>query len=701
MSTRPSPARALVALGLAVAPLSVLLRQQFADPNLARQVTICFASFAVAVVAVQWLGDRWAALAGSAIVLVVPAVAVDRYSSASGTHIPVLLILIGLLVLGATIRLGDRRRDVARGICLAGLLVSWVGLFAAVAGWLAVRNFTVLGFGLTAAAVGALGVVRVPGVRSPEARTSLLLAPLLATEVLVATRTGVRLPTLMVAGLLGLLTVAAVRPATWAPVERLGRPVTGAVDLALDALDRPLRWLGCQLPMLGHLLRSLGRLLRRVDARLRKGFEVVASVLRRVLLTVVWIPSVLLPWLLQRLLGRDPLWAPRRQGSRWVPRIEDDPRSHAQWVGESAHPTVRRAQVRRRRLRTAVRPVGLALLLVGIVLVRVSDGQAPTFPGQVDEPWYATYQRAQNQAFRDETLSQFVGIEMPEISSPYLNIRDGRRASWEPPATTCDERLVIWLFGGSTAWGLNQRDDRTIPSELARAAWEDDVALEVVNWAVPGDVAFQEQRRLERALDAGDSEPDLVVFYDGFNDLRAQATANRAGRGGEGTFMALIDGELLPVLEKAQVVRSQGETSFQIEVIDMADLPRADHATVVPAALFQYNAAHRSTAALLARHDIPGTRFFQPVLGSRAHEVDGDYKRGPDDVVPFARMRAGVAPGVVDLAGVLDDRPEPFFTDDIHTTEAANPIIAAAMYRHLDPALAALTPHEGSSPACS
>ena len=72
----------------------------------------------------------------------------------------------------------------------------------------------------------------------------------------------------------------------------------------------------------------------------------------------------------------------------------------------------------------------------------------------------------------------------PEFTSDYLNEKDGARGGWTPPACTC-RRLRVWWFGGSAAWGAFQRDEFTIPSQLAKIAHEQGVTLDITNYAMP------------------------------------------------------------------------------------------------------------------------------------------------------------------------------------------------------------------------
>ena len=80
------------------------------------------------------------------------------------------------------------------------------------------------------------------------------------------------------------------------------------------------------------------------------------------------------------------------------------------------------------------------------------------------------------------------------------------------------------FFGGSTLQGAYQRDDFTIPSDVAKVAYSNHIAIHVTNYGQQGYAAWQELELLEELLTTG-YRPKVVVFYDGINDLYAQANS--------------------------------------------------------------------------------------------------------------------------------------------------------------------------------
>src|SRR5439155_17899889 len=87
------------------------------------------------------------------------------------------------------------------------------------------------------------------------------------------------------------------------------------------------------------------------------------------------------------------------------------------------------------------------------------------------------------------------------------------------------------FFGGSTMWGTSQRDDHTIAAEAAhrlQALAGPNARVEVTNFGETGYVNTQELLQLMLELRAG-HRPDVVVFYDGLNEVAATVQGGTAG----------------------------------------------------------------------------------------------------------------------------------------------------------------------------
>lgn len=169
-------------------------------------------------------------------------------------------------------------------------------------------------------------------------------------------------------------------------------------------------------------------------------------------------------------------------------------------------------------------------------------------------PFVHIYERGQQEKLIEERAAQYDGAKWAlnmfheEDSLPpfawhpydywsaqpykgkYFNIgSDGLRRTFNDVSATGGKPFRIFVFGGSTLYGLGARDDYTIPSFLARDLAKDGIRnIEVFNYGQPGYSSTQEVIRLFLQLRQGDV-PNLVIFYDGVNDTVAAYQYGAAG----------------------------------------------------------------------------------------------------------------------------------------------------------------------------
>jgi hypothetical protein len=141
----------------------------------------------------------------------------------------------------------------------------------------------------------------------------------------------------------------------------------------------------------------------------------------------------------------------------------------------------------------------------------------PNEPALRDSPWAAEALAEQNDI--PSVVDPFLGYRFDDKTSTYTNLVDGVRTSYQSQAP--GKKVSVWFFGASALFGDGQRDDHTITSEFSRLAEADGIPLEVRNYGRPG-IAMWQELELFQQLVASGQKPDLVVFYDGFNDLAWQ-----------------------------------------------------------------------------------------------------------------------------------------------------------------------------------
>jgi lysophospholipase L1-like esterase len=121
----------------------------------------------------------------------------------------------------------------------------------------------------------------------------------------------------------------------------------------------------------------------------------------------------------------------------------------------------------------------------------------------------------------------------------YGQVREGSRAIYDPYTLFLQSTPVrstaynsfspdarknrsIWVLGGSTTRGATDFDERTIPSFLSQYLNANGSGLHftVTNFGTNSFNSLLEAKYLEKLLIESPSPPDLVVFYDGANDVK-------------------------------------------------------------------------------------------------------------------------------------------------------------------------------------
>lgn len=151
--------------------------------------------------------------------------------------------------------------------------------------------------------------------------------------------------------------------------------------------------------------------------------------------------------------------------------------------------------------------------LCGLYLKNVNGPPRHELPNYKQDPRYA------EQVFADYGSVQhqyepFVGWRMKAYSGKTLHVSSaGMRITPSPPFKGVRNR-VVRFFGGSTMWGEGADDQNTIPAIFNALHPE----YNVFNHA---QLAFNTRQELDAliSLYARNEQADLVIFYDGVNDV--------------------------------------------------------------------------------------------------------------------------------------------------------------------------------------
>ncbi len=258
-------------------------------------------------------------------------------------------------------------------------------------------------------------------------------------------------------------------------------------------------------------------------------------------------------------------------------------------------------------------------------------------------------------------------------------------------------------------WGWGQRDQHTIPSEFARLSEQEGVPVHVTNFGQLAYVHWQEVLLFERAL-AHRPPPDLVVFYDGVNDVLAQQGIDSNPSDNPtiydfGNFPpAAVPGAFGadPVAPRSSWLETWADNSviaraarnlrnvLAAQPAGAATLESSPPRDVVISRTTDIYERGRALADDLAgSHDIEPAFFWQPHRHTAVDDLTG-FLWEPDRPAP---------PHTIDLGDVLSgEDPDAIFSDQAHTNELGAQLVAASMWSHLqdDVRTIAASPGTGS-----
>lgn len=326
------------------------------------------------------------------------------------------------------------------------------------------------------------------------------------------------------------------------------------------------------------------------------------------------------------------------------------------------------------RIRAAIRhdDLGANVQLKGL------DTIARAYPGWTEEN-LKSFLRENHAIHRHEwAYDPFTAFRIRPLRGRYINVSaagfrlSGSAQPWPPSPRSYN----VFLFGGSTTFGVGVPDDGTIAAFLQREL----PSARVYNFGVPAFYSSQERARFQQLLASG-VKPDLAVFIDGMNE-----------------FLFTGEPEMTAQLRYGldQITRPSiaGRTMFLLRALP---LTRIVLGAVKPS---EAPAPALDCQSLLARWDknrkmieASGAAFgvrtlfvWQPIPTYRYEErynLFGDWSRGMKDLnrcyEAMAARRATSGDNFLWLADLQQDRRENLYVDAGHYTAAFNQVIARAI----------------------
>ena len=320
----------------------------------------------------------------------------------------------------------------------------------------------------------------------------------------------------------------------------------------------------------------------------------------------------------------------------------------------------------------------------------------------------APYQSAPyfSERFLRESFEQPGGYTTPpgrayllpnDYRGEYFNVRQHLRVTTGVPA---DATRRILMFGGSTLYSSEVPDAYTIASQLQRLVNRHGLPYAVINYGVS---SLNSVQQLERLRDTPLRPGDIVVFYDGVNEVIQGVLYENAGD------TIASNNNNRPAWQKQIARLAKHSALARLLLGNMqknfvpADIPRLAARTTE---------RYRRNLDLAEAHaQARQTRFFhflQPTLFTLGHHKSYEttlagYSLNPPQAGTvfsatyplFNEMvaeRAATGHADFDLSKHLDRLGQPVYLDFCHVNHIGNQAIAESIYQSLRPSLLASDP---------
>ena len=277
------------------------------------------------------------------------------------------------------------------------------------------------------------------------------------------------------------------------------------------------------------------------------------------------------------------------------------------------------------------------------------------------------------------------------------------------PLSGNQPQINLFFLGGSSMWGSGVRDANTIPSLTGNELTIKGFNPRISNFGESGYVSSQEVAKLIIELKNGNI-PDIVVFYDGANDIFSSLQSGKAGfpqnennrvkefntlKEKKKSFLVFF--QSLRSLATVKFINRQfggGQVVFQ-------ELQESELQDLAQSTVYYYNENIRLVNALAKEYGFQAVFYWQPTIFDKAYlseyeksEMENikDLKKITEEVnsklfmddLQYENIR------FYNLTNLFREIRDPLFIDWCHVCENGNLIISQRMARDLMPVLDSL-----------
>jgi hypothetical protein len=308
---------------------------------------------------------------------------------------------------------------------------------------------------------------------------------------------------------------------------------------------------------------------------------------------------------------------------------------------------------------------------------------------------------------RQQRYYPYVGWRRDSFSGKTINV-DQHGIRLTPGADCSTNAYKVFAFGGSTMWGTGSPDWGTIPTYLQTGF--DALTTRpvcVVNFGESAYVSTQSLILLLRQLQSG-NVPDLVLFYDGVNDVYAAYQSGEASvhqnldqivsklegrRPGGGNrlhqFIEWLQGSYSFALFKNLSATVRGKPQHSKELVTYETL-QVDRAILSDSVARVYLSNYKIVSALTQKYGFKFVFFWQPVISigkkpltdeeqAIKSSMDPALVALYDSVYRIIEQSSAQYANLHYLGHIFDERKSDVWIDEVHVTPEGNQMVAEKM----------------------
>jgi len=323
--------------------------------------------------------------------------------------------------------------------------------------------------------------------------------------------------------------------------------------------------------------------------------------------------------------------------------------------------------------------------------------------------------KARNDELIDKLMYKpWIQIGNYDHNGKYSNVIDGSRLVKDSELLKdCVSKKEIWMFGGSTTYGVGVPYSENIPTFLQKILNQQNACMKVINYGVPYHYSKQETINFVNNLLKEENPPSVAIFLDGLNDF-GQPGSTLAG---EPFFTDLLTSIIPKGNDPYRKRGCKSQNLFNLEIISFLqkkifkntysgkayftnyDLPKNytnESAAKEISELFIKNTI--SLGKICEAYNVQCFRFLQPVaavdytppendaltIWVQDEEKKSRYKIGYSLIRNFTNKNfLGI--NLIDISYLFKDYSGIPYVDGGHYAPRANKLIAEFIYTAISP----------------